>query len=150
MKIFYRPIIDRLREDMFVLDRYDLVLLRCCEDCPAGVLLLTVAICAVAAFILFDKQFKKTGWIVVAIGVIAIIGIVVLPSSREQYLLDIANKNSLNATEFELVLEKLTNEADLRVPVKGKTSTKKKQPVRPSTQKDQPHEKQRNPEQGET
>lgn len=118
MKIFYRPIIDRIKDDVFVLDQYDLFMIKAAD---ADIFLVTAAIliCAViVSYLTFDKGYKKAGWISMAVAVISAIGLIVCPMSREKYLLNIANRNSLTTEEFKLIQTKLTEEANLRVPIK--------------------------------
>ena len=123
MKIFYRPIVDRIRDDVFVLDRYDLFMIK-----TAGILfyaaVAVLVVAAILAYYFFDRENKKGGWISVAIGLVSLFGMWFFPTSRGQYILDIANKNSLTAEEFQTIQQKLTEEADLRVPLPGQKRKK--------------------------
>ena len=117
MKIFYRPIIDRIKEDVFVLDRYDLFMIRAGDDALYILAIVVLAVSIIVAYLAFDKGFKRAGWISTVIALVSLVCLAVLPSSRDKYILDIANRNSLTAEEFKLVQTKLTEEANLRVPL---------------------------------
>jgi len=117
MKIFYRPIIDRIKDDVFVLDQYDLFMIRAGDDELYILAIIVMVISIIFAYLTFDKGFKRAGWISTAIALISLVCLAVLPSSRDKYILDIVNRNSLTAEEFKLVQTKLTEEANLRVPI---------------------------------
>ena len=117
MKIFYRPIIDRIKDDVFVLDRYDLFMIRAGDEALYILAIVVLIVAIIVAYLTFDKGYKKAGWISLAIMLASLGCLAVLPTSREQYILDIANRNSLTSEEFKLVQTKLTEEANLRVPI---------------------------------
>lgn len=117
MKIFYRPLIDRIKEDVFVLDRYDLFMIRAGDDALYILAIVVSVVSIIVAYLTFDKGYKKAGWISTVIMIISLAFLAVLPTSREQYILDIANRNCLTSEEFKLIQTKLTEEANLRVPI---------------------------------